>query len=121
MRIALVSLLLVAVASACAGSSTPARSPVADKWLTRAKQSYRNGDFDDARQAADSALQSAPADADARLISARIALVSLNFGDAIKHTQGMLSTEAHAIRGRAFWYSGDIEAAADELEAMLQD
>jgi hypothetical protein len=119
----LVTLLLVAVAAACggAGSSTPARSPLADKWLARAKQSYRSGDFEDAKQAVESALQAAPSDAEARTLGARIALVSLNFADAIKYTQDMQTAEAHGIRGRAFWYSGDIEAAADELEAMLQD
>jgi hypothetical protein len=122
MRRPLLLLLIAATAAACAGTGGgPVRSPLADKWLTRAKQSYRAGDFDDARAAAESALQAAPGDADARILGARIALAGLAFGDAIRLTQGLQTTEAHGLRGRAFWYSGDIEAAADELEAMLQD
>jgi hypothetical protein len=33
----------------------------------------------------------------------------------------MTSSEVMGLRGRAHWYAGDIEQAADDLEAMLQD
>ena len=102
-------------------SRTPNRTPLADKWLERAKTSYRAGDFDDARDAGASALQAAPNDPDIRLLNGRIALARLDFPQALKLTEGMQTTEGHAVRGRAFWYNGDIDQAADELEAMLQD
>ncbi len=101
--------------------NAPNRSPLADKWLTRAKQSYRAGDFEDAREAAQSALKASPSDQDIRVLSARIALAGLDYGQALKLTSGLKATEVHGIRGRAHWYAGDIEQAADELEAMLLD
>ena len=55
---------------------TGSRTPLADKWLERAKLSYRAGDFEDAKDAAQSALQAAPSDPDVRLLSARIAAYS---------------------------------------------
>jgi hypothetical protein len=120
-KLGIVVLLCLAAACGGPGANTPARSPLAEKWLARAKQSFKTGDFDDAKTAAESALQAAPADQEARLLNARIALAALNFGEAVKLTQNLPSSEAHGVRGRALWYSGDIEAAADELETMLQD
>jgi hypothetical protein len=111
-------------AAACGGgpdSKTPARLPLAEKWLERAQSSFKSGDFEDAREAAKSALQAAPNDPDVKLMNARIALARLDYDDAVKLTEGMATTEVHALRGRAFWYRGDLEQAADELESMLSD
>jgi hypothetical protein len=99
----------------------PARTPLADKWFTRAKLGYKSGDFADASDAAKSALQAAPSDPEIKTLAARIALAKLDFADALKLTAGLQTTETHSLRGRAYWFSGDIEQAADELEAMLQD
>jgi hypothetical protein len=99
----------------------PARAPLADKWLARAHASYKSGDFDDANVAGKSALQAAPNDPEIRLLGARIALSRLDFATALRLTEGMQTTEANSIRGRSHWYAGDIEQAADDLEAMLQD
>jgi hypothetical protein len=99
----------------------PPRTPLADRWFTRAKQSYKNGDFDDANEAAKSALQAAPSDPEIRTLNAKIALTKLDFAGALKLTEGLQTTEVHGLRGRAHWYAGDIEQAADELETMLQD
>jgi hypothetical protein len=121
------TVLLVAGAAlgACGGSGpdskTPTRAPLAEQWLTRAQASYRAGDFDDAREAGKSALQAAPNDPEVRLLNARIALAKLDYAEAVKLTEGLQSSEARAVRGRALWYRGDLEQAADELEAMLQD
>jgi hypothetical protein len=101
--------------------NAPNRSPLAEKWLTRSRQSFRAGDFEDARQAADNALKAAPRDRDIRIQAARIALSGLEYAQAVKLTDGIQTTDVHGIRGRAFWYAGDIDQAADELEAMLQD
>jgi hypothetical protein len=117
--------LAICVASAACGPSmganSPNRSPLATQWLDRAKASYRSGDFDDAHDAASHALAAAPNDVEARETGARIALVRLDYPEVIRLTEGLTSTAAHGLRGRAFWFSGDLEHAADELEAQLSD
>ena len=123
-RLLVVLLALTSGASACGsslGSQGPARTPVAGQWYERAHSSYRSGDFDDARDAIRHALTEAPADPEIRELAARVALVRLEFSDALHLSEGLTSTDAHAIRGRAYWFSGDLEHAADELDAMLGD
>ncbi|MFO0665010.1 MAG: hypothetical protein U0174_13735 [Polyangiaceae bacterium] len=106
----------------CGGEAAgPNKNLLADKWLKRANDGYRTADMDDAKLAVDEALKINPASESARLLRGRIALAKLDFADALKATEGMQSTEAHMIRGRAHWYAGDIERAADELDAMLRD
>jgi hypothetical protein len=120
----LFALSVGAFASACGPTvdpEHPARTPLADKWFTRAEKSYKAGDFDDALLAGKSALQAAPSDPQIRALDARIALTKLDYAEALKLTDGLHTTEVEGIRGRAHWYAGDIEQAADELEAMLQD
>ncbi len=115
---------LAAMSAACGnspGADSPNRTPLADKWFARAKQSYHDGDFEDARHSAEAALQASPSDPDIRTLTARIALTRLEFAETLKLTNGLQSTEVHALRGRAHWYAGNIEQAADELEAMLKD
>jgi len=125
MRCNLLALLaLLVVPMACGpsiGGGAPARAPLATQWFERAKVGYRNADFEDAGDAIKRALAAAPTDAEIRELAGRIALVRLDFPEALKQTEGLDSTEAHGIRGRAFWFSGDLEHAADELEAMLAD
>ena len=52
-------------------ANNPSRTPLADKWLARAQNSYRQGDFEDAQHAGKAALEVAPKDHDIRLINAR--------------------------------------------------
>ena len=92
-----------------AGPTTPNRTPLATKWFDRAQSSYKAGDFEDARDAAKSALQAAPQDPEIKLLNARLALARLDFDEALKLTEGMQATETHGIRGRAYWYRGDLE------------
>lgn len=117
---ALVSALVVACGDG-PDAASPKRPPVAEKWLTRAKQSYRSGDAEDAAIAIDGALKAAPRDVETRLLASRIALARLDYSETIKLSEGLQGSDAKALRGRAFWYSGDIERAADELEDMLRD
>jgi tetratricopeptide (TPR) repeat protein len=117
-------LALSALAPACGPSGearSPTQAPLAEQWLQRAKASYKSGDFDDARESAKKALAAAPADPDVRELSATIALVRLDYAEALRQTEGLTSSQAHSVRGRAYWLSGDIEHAADELEALLAD
>jgi hypothetical protein len=102
-------------------AASPARPPIADKWLARAKNGYRTGDLDDAAVSLESALKSAPKDPETRLLGAKIALARLDYAQTIKLTEGVATSESRGLRGRAFWYQGDIERAADELEEMLRD
>jgi hypothetical protein len=116
--------LALPLAVACGpsmGPQTPTRPPLATQWLDRAKASYKAGDFDDARDAAQRALGAAPSDPEIRELAARIALVRLEFTEALKLSEGVETSEAHSTRGRAYWFSGDLEHAADELEAWLSD
>jgi hypothetical protein len=103
------------------GSNRTARSPAATQWLDRARASYRSADFDDARDATQHALAVAPSDPEIRELAARIALVHLEFSEALRLTEGLSSSDTHSMRGRAYWFSGDLEHAADELEALLAD
>jgi hypothetical protein len=102
-------------------SETPGRTPLADKWLIRAGASYKTGDFDDAQSSATAALDVAPKDPAIRLLNAKLALSHLDWQRALKLTDGLQSSDAHAIRGRAHWYAGEIDEAADELEAEVRD
>ncbi|MEZ4260480.1 MAG: hypothetical protein R3B36_15500 [Polyangiaceae bacterium] len=118
----LVAALPLALNVACGpDATTPARPPIVETWLARAKASYHAGDMEDAGLAVQNALKAAPRDAEARVLAARIALARLEFDNALKLTEGIDSSEVHAIRGRAHWYAGDVEPAADELEAALGD
>jgi hypothetical protein len=103
------------------GAQAPLRPPLATQWFDRAKASYRAGDFDDAREASQRALAAAPNDPDIRELAARIALVRLDFSEALKLSDGLESSDAHSTRGRAYWFSGDLEHAADELESYLSN
>jgi hypothetical protein len=120
--IALTAATAVAVACGPAmGPNGPPLSPLAKQWLDRAETSYKSGDFEDASDAGKHALEAAPHDDQIRTLAARVALTKLDFADALRLTEGGQSTEARSIRGRAHWYAGDIEQAADDLEAMLTD
>jgi hypothetical protein len=119
-------LALAALASANCGpargpNDVSSRSPTAQKWLDRAKASYAAIDLDDAGDALKSALDAAPNDVEIRTWAGRVALARLDYAEAVRFLSGIGTTEARGLRGRAEWYAGDIDQAADELEAMLQD
>lgn len=109
--------------AACGGAdpNAPDRTPLAEKWFARATAAYRTGDIDDAKAAVDSALTASSHDTETRVLASRIALAQLDFKTALKVTEGIDVPDVHAIRGRAHWYAGDIEAAADELDIALKD
>jgi hypothetical protein len=107
-----------APAKAPSGSSRP---PLAQKWLDRAKSSYATADLDDASDAVRSALQAAPNDVEVKTWAGRVALARLDYAETMRLLKGVETSDARGLRGRAEWYAGDIEKAADELEAMLQD
>lgn len=119
------TLLAVSVSSmGCMDAKAPKNqelSAEATKWLDRARASFKSGDIEDARDAAESARKLAPDNAAIKVTAARVHLARLEFSETIKVLEGVEGSEARGIRGRAHWYAGEIDAAADELEAMLQD
>jgi hypothetical protein len=124
----LIGAVLGAAAAITLAECTPARgpggadrSPVAQKWLERTKSSYASVDLDDAWDAARSAVQAAPNDVEVRTWAGRVALARLDFAETVRLLKGVDTSDARGLRGRAKWYAGDIDQAADELEAMLQD
>jgi hypothetical protein len=119
---------ILALAAIALVGCTPARgpggadrSPVAQKWLDRTTASYAGVDLDDAWDAARSAVQAAPNDVEVRTWAGRVALARLDFAETVRLLKGVNTSDAKGLRGRAKWYAGDIDQAADELEAMLQD
>ena len=117
-------LVLVLGLPACGPAFDPAHPPralLADKWFKRAEKSYRAGDIEDSHEAFKSALQAAPHDPEIRTLGARIALARLELPEVLRLTEGLTSSDVMGLRGRAHWYAGDIEQAADDLEATVQD
>ncbi len=95
--------------------------PTARKWFDRAEASFRVGDTEDARAAVDNALRVVPNREEARLLSAKIALADLEYDRALASINDIQTSEASSVRGRAYWYGGQVEKAADELERLLAD
>jgi hypothetical protein len=114
-------LVLGAAGCAAAGPGEAEWAPLAKKWFDRAEASFRAGDIEDADSAVDNALHADKQRPEIRLLAARIALSRLEYPKVLTLLQGVESTEASSIRGRALWYSGDVEQAADELERLIAD
>lgn len=118
------ALAFLFMATVGCGSAMPVAStfpPLAQKWFDRASASYHKGDIEDAGVAVDNALRITPKREDARLLGARIALANLEYDRCIQLVEGLEKGEARGLRGRALWYSGELEKAADELELLLAD
>jgi hypothetical protein len=115
--------LLLALASGCAaaGPGEAEWPPLAKKWFDRAEASFKSGDVEDAQTAVESALHADQHRPEIRLLAGRIALSRLEYAEVIKLLKGVEGTEASSIRGRALWYSGEVELAADELERLVAD
>jgi len=94
---------------------------LAKKWFDRADASFKSGDVEDAQTAVESALHADQHRPEIRLLAARIALSRLEYAQVLTLLKGVEGTEASSIRGRALWYSGDVEQAADELERLVAD
>jgi hypothetical protein len=115
--------LLAALSGSCAaaGPGEADWPPLAKKWFDRADNSFRTGDVEDAETAVDSALHADPHRPEIRLLAARIALSRLEYAKVGTLLKGVEGSEASSIRGRALWYSGEVELAADELERLVAD
>jgi hypothetical protein len=107
----------------CGGVTKPANSRPerADGWFVRAQKDFAEGRVDDAHDAITTALTMVPNDVDVRTLGGRIALSRLDYAESIRLLRDIPGSEAQGLRGRAYWYEGDLTAAADELEAMLSE
>jgi len=95
--------------------------PTSKRWFDRGDASFRQGDLDDAETASANALRVTPDREEVRLLAGRIALAKLEYERAIQVLKGLESNEARSLRGRAYWYAGEIDKAADELERLVAD
>ncbi|HEV8548619.1 MAG TPA: tetratricopeptide repeat protein [Polyangiaceae bacterium] len=113
---------LAAFSAACSeGSGHADYPPVAKQWLERGTKSYEAGDFEDAELAVENALRAAPGRPEAMLLAGRVSLARLDYDRAVQVLNGLTSGEARGVRGRALWYRGDVQKAADELDLLLRD
>jgi tetratricopeptide (TPR) repeat protein len=120
-RLLPISLLLVAFTTGCAETSGAEFPPLGKKWFERAQASYRSGDFEDAAIAVEQALKTAGERPEVKLVAARVALANLEYDRVLQLLEGLTTTDARALRGRALWYAGEVERAADELEQLNSD
>src|SRR5450755_1766429 len=104
-----------------AGQSEADWPPMSKRWFDRGDASFRQGDLDDAETASENALRVTPDREEVRLLAGRIALAKLEYQRTIQVLKGLESTEARSLRGRAYWYAGEIDHAADELERLVAD
>jgi hypothetical protein len=113
--------LISATLSGCSGNAAPEWPPLQKKWFERAQVSFKVLDFDDAEAAIANAIRVDAHREEVRILAAKIALANLDYAAAIKQVDGLASGEARSLRGRALWYSGKVDEAADELEQLLSD
>lgn len=126
LRATLATLLLAALPVGCLEDpknprNAGALSEQATQWLDRSRASFRSADLEDARDAAQSAMASAPESAEVKVHAARVHLARLEFDETKRLLANLQTPEALAIRGRARWYAGELDGAADDLEALLND
>jgi hypothetical protein len=120
-RFSSVVVLVSLLGCASAGPGEAEWPPLAKKWFDRAQASFQAGDVEDAEAAVDNALHADPHRPEIRILAARVALSRLEYAKVGTLLKGMEGSEAGAIRGRALWYAGDVEQAADELERLVAD
>ena len=114
-------LLALGLLGCASGPSEAEWPPAAKKWFDRADSSYRHGDIEDAAIASENALRALPHEPEVKLVAARVALARLEFDRVLQLTQGLTDKESHALRARAYWYGGNVDKAAEELEIVLAD
>lgn len=115
------ALLLLALCGCPPAKSAYDRPPRAQKWFDRAEREFAAADIDGAHDSVRKALDMVPEDPEVRLLAARVAMARLELDESLRLLQGLSGTDAHALRSRAYWYHGELEKAATELERLLDD
>jgi hypothetical protein len=119
--IAATSLFCTFVAG-CAGTAPNQQAnwpPLVKKWYDRAAASLKVGDMQDAQLSAENALRLDPQRQEVKLLAAKVALSQLEFDRVIQLTEAMPDPESMGVRGRAFWYAGRVQDAAETLERLV--
>jgi hypothetical protein len=114
-------LCIACSASGPGGSREAEWPPVAKKWFDRAEQSFNALDIGDAELSVKNALELEPQRPRVKLLAANIALSQLRYDEAVSLLADLQSTEARQLRARAYWYSGQLGKAAEELDRLLDD
>jgi hypothetical protein len=122
LRLLLLALCVLALGG-CPQAASPdqSRPPKAEKWFRRAQEELRVAEIDAAHDSAQQALDLAPADEAVRVLAAKVALARLEFAEVARLLRGLRTTEALALLGRAYWYDGKLDQAAEALQAVLAD
>jgi hypothetical protein len=94
---------------------------VAKKWFDRAEASFSALDLGDAEVSIKNALELEPNRPSVKRLAASIALSQMRYDEAVSLLQGETSADARGLRARAYWYSGQLARAAEELEHLLDD
>ncbi len=121
LRITATSLFCAFIAS-CAGTAPNQQAawpPLVKKWYDRAAASLKVGDMQDAELSAENALRLEPQRYEVKLLAAKVALSQLEFDRVIQLTEAMPDPESIGVRGRAFWYAGRVQEAAETLERLV--
>ncbi len=108
-------------AASTAGGTEPEWPAVAKKWFDRAGASFEALDVSDAEVSIKNALELEPERESVKLLAASIALSQMRYDETIAFLEGLTSPSASGLRARALWYSGQLGAAADELDRLLDD
>jgi len=113
----------VVLAGCPTGANSPdnARPPRAQKWYDRALAEYHVAHLEGAYDSARHALDLVPGDEQVRVLTAQVALARLEYDEVLRLLRGIDSSTASALRGRAYWYQGELDRAADELDKLLAD
>lgn len=121
-RVAVVFALAISAAG-CSSANNPSagRPENADKWFRRAEQDFNEVKIEEAYEAIHRALAIAPEDPELRMLGGKIALVRLEFDESLRLLSDLPGSEARSLRGRAYWFRGELAPAADEFEALLED
>jgi hypothetical protein len=94
---------------------------VAKKWFDRAEASFNALDIGDAEVSIKNALELEPERPSVKLLAANIALSQMRYDEAISLLAGQTSVESRGLRARAYWYSGQLAKASEELDRLLDD
>lgn len=107
----------------CPAARVPSvqRPEKAEKWYQRALAEFRRVEMDHSKDSARNALELVPKDPQVRLLAARVALAMLDYDEVVRLLNGVSGSAAASLRGRAHWYRGDVERAAEELDVLLAD
>lgn len=121
LRAAAVALAVCSFGCPSVNSPRAERPEKAEKWYQRALAEYRQASMDAAHDSAHHALELVKEDPDVRTLAARVALARLEYDEVLRLLKGVSGSQAASLRGRAHWYRGDVDRAAEELDQLLSD